>query len=218
MKSSEYVQLFSSSTTTAFFPVPACLYKLCAGVPDMMHKRVVDHIPCLYPLPYFGAEAQRLLSTCSLAIGWKEVSCASMHMCVWQEQGAQTTSNVALSCSLARAPLFSTRCKGRLNPSPQIWALFCVIASFPFSPQMRFSLMLCGTVSLRQKWRTCRGEMWSGKSLCTLQFSALWLINYCVFSVLWHAVQFVRGAVMIGCPELIIKTPLFGFLSLLGKS
>lgn len=137
---------------------------------------------------------------------------------VWPEQGAQTTSNVALSYFLARAPLFCTRCKGRLNPSPQIWALFCVIASFPFSPQMHFSLMLCGTVSLRQKWRTCRGEMWSGKSLCTLQFSALWLINYCVFSVLWHAVQFVRGAVMIGCPELIIKTPLFGFLSLLGKS
>lgn len=87
MKSSEYVQLFSSSTTTAFFPVPACLYKLCAGVPDMMHKRVVDHIPCLYPLPYFGAEAQRLLSTCSLAIGWKEVSCASMHTCMTRAGG-----------------------------------------------------------------------------------------------------------------------------------
>lgn len=48
----------------------------------MMHKQVVDHIPCLYPLPYFGAKAQRLLSAGSLAIGWKEVSCASMHTCV----------------------------------------------------------------------------------------------------------------------------------------
>lgn len=51
-----------------------------------------------------------------------------------------------------------------------------------------------------------------------MQFSAFWLINYCVFSVLWHAVQFVHAAVTGDCPGLTIRTPLFRLLSLLGKS
>lgn len=85
-------------------------------------------------------------------------------------------------------------------------------------PQVHFSFVLHCNVSLGQKWKTWRQEMPCGKSQCSVQFSAFWLINYCVFSVLWHATQFVHAAVMIGCPELIIRSPLFRLLSLLGKS
>lgn len=183
-----------------------------------MHKRVVDHIPCLYPLPYFGARSSEA-PLHRLPGYWMERGglCKYAHMCVTRAGGTDH-----LKCGLelpsSQGPSVFQGMQGEAESQSSKLGTFLCDCFLPFSPKARFSLMLCGTVSLRQKWRTCRGEMWSGKSLCTLQFSALWLINYCVFSVLWHAVQFVRGAVMIGCPELIIKTPLFGFLSLLGKS
>lgn len=105
---------------------------------------------------------------------------------------SQATSTLALSFSLAE-PL-------DWIPNLGFWVWCSESGTFAHDaflcslPKSLSALTLRCNVSLGQKWGTWRQEMWSRKSQCTVQFSAFWLVNYCVFSVLWHAVQFVHAA------------------------